>query len=287
MRETLLIRGLLLKYMAMKLGVFENWRKVKMSEWTRGARLMVLSCWILLFAVPAHAEPAEQVQELPASAVQAVPSPAEDFEAGVKADGKGDLIGALTLYKRAADAGYVPAQVRYADNLKRGQLTQAALKYYRMSAQGNRDGQYGLGALYEEGEGVKQNSAVARFLFEMAAEQGHRDASIRLAGAYLTGQASLDEAARQSPEALSAIRRAAGHDYLPALDALAVAYKEGKFGITPDPDQAEVIVAITNKMRGIVVKEKKKSALFKLLKGDSEKTVDNPKAGGQVNRGAK
>lgn len=258
-----------------------------MSEWTWGARLMVLSCWVLLFGIPAHAEPTEQVQELPASAVQATPSPAEDFEAGVKADAKGDLIGALTLYKRAADAGYVPAQVRYADNLKRGQLTQAALKYYRMSAQGNMDGQYGLGAMYEEGEGVKQNFAVARFLFEMSAEQGHREASFRLAEAYLREQAGLEEAQRQGPEALAAIRRAAGHDYLPAFDALAAAYKEGKFGITPDPAQAEVIVAITNKMRGIVVKEKKKSALFKLLKGDSEKTVDNPKAWGKAKRDTK
>ena len=265
-----------------------------MSEWKRRARLMVLSCWMLLFAVPVQAEPVDQVQELsasavqvapasevqaaPASAVQAVPTPAEVYEAGVKADAKGDSIGALTLYKQAADAGYVPAQVRYADRLKRGQLIPEALKYYRMSVQGNSDGRYGLGAMYAEGEGVKQDFGVARFLFGLAAEQGHQEASIRLAGAYLKGQAGLDEAERQGPEALSAIRRAAGFDHLPALDALAVAYREGKFGLTADPDQADVIVAITNKMRGIVVKEKEKSALFKLLKGDpAKKKADKPK----------
>ena len=268
-----------------------------MSEWKkRRARLMVLSYWMLLFAVPVQAEPVDQVQELsasavqvapasevqaaPASAVQAVPTPAEDYEAGVKADAKGDA-GALTLYKRAADAGYAQAQARYADRLKRGGIMDEAFKYYRMSVQqGNSVGQYGLGAMYDEGEkGVKQDFGVARFLFGLAAEQGHRDASIRLAGAYLRGQTGLDEAERQGPEALAAIRRAAGYDHLPALDALAVAYGEGKFGLTADPDQADVIVAVTNKMRGIVVKkeEKKKSALFKLLKGDPEKKADKPK----------
>lgn len=256
-----------------------------MSEWKRGAWQMVLSYWILLFAIPAQAELAEQVQELPASAVQAapasavqaVPTPAEDYEAGVKADSKHDSMGALTLFKRAADAGHDQAQARYAGYLKRGQLIPEALKYYRLSVQGNRDGQYGLGGMYEEGEGVKQDFGIARFLFGLAAEQGHQEASIRLAEAYLKGQAGLDETDRQSPAALSCIRRAAGYDHLPALDALAAAYREGKFGLIADPEQADVIVAITNRIRGVVVKEKKKSALFKFLKGDSEKKADNPK----------
>lgn len=239
---------------------------------------MVLSYWILLFAIPAQAEPADQALELPASAVQiapasavqAVPTPAEDYETGVKADEKGDVIEAITLYKRAADVGHVQAQARYADSLKRGQLVSEALRYYRMSIKSNKDGQYGLGTMYELGEGVKQDFGVARFLYGLSAEQGHREASIRLADIYLKGQAGLDESERQGPEALSWIRRAAGHGFLPALDALAVAYREGKFGVTADPEQADAIVAVTNKMRGVVVKEKKKSALFKLLKGDTE-----------------
>lgn len=256
-----------------------------MREWKRVGWLMILSYWMLIFSVPVQAEPADQLQELPASAVQvtpasavqAVPTPAENYEAGIKADAKGDMIGALTLYKQAADAGYAQAQARYADNLKKGQLITEAYKYYRMSVQGNKDGQYGLGEMYEVGEGVKQDFGVARFLFALSAEQGHRESSIRLADAYIKGQAGLDEAERHGPEALLAIRRAAGYDYLPALDALAEAYREGKFGLKADLDQSGVIVAITNKMRGLVVKEKEKSALFKLLKGDSTKKTDKPK----------
>lgn len=256
-----------------------------MSECKRGAWLIILLYWILLCAVPVQAEPAIQEQELPASAVQAAPAsavqavatPAEDYEAGIKADSAHDAMGALTLFKRAADAGHVQAQAIYADYLKRGQLFSEALKYFRMSVKGDRDGQYGLGTMYEEGEGIKQDFGVARFLYGLAAEQGQREASIRLAEAYLKGQPGVDESERQGPEALSWIRRAAGYDFLPALDALAVAYREGKLGLTADPDQADVIVAITNKMRGVVVKEKKKSTLFKFLKGDPEKKADNPK----------
>ena len=215
--------------------------------------------------------PANAVQAVPVSAVPTTPTPAEDYEAGIKAGAKGDMIGALDLYKQAADAGYAPAQARYADNLKRGQLIPEAIKYYRLGAQGDRDAQYGLGSMYEVGEGVKLDFGVARFLYSMAAEQGQREASIRLAEAYLKGQAGLEDADRQGAEALGWIRRAAGHDYLPAMDVLAVAYREGKYGLAVDPEQAGVIVAVTNKLRGIVVKEKKKSALFKLLKGDPAK----------------
>ena len=260
-----------------------------MSKWKQKAVLAFLSFWTFFFVVPAQAEPttpelpAGAVQIVPASAVQAIPTPVENYEAGVKAEGKNDLIGAIESYKLAADAGHVPAQVRYANYLKRGTFIAEALKYYRLSVQANNDGQYGLGAMYEEGEkGLKRDLGVARFLFSLAAEQGHREASIRLSEAYLKGQAGLDEADLQSAEALSWIRRAAGHDHLPAMDALAVAYREGKFGLTPDPDQADVIVTITNKMRGVVVKEKKKSALFKLLKGDPGKDEDNPKSKGKT-----
>ena len=263
-----------------------------MSKWKQKARLVFLSFWsfwAFFFVVPAQAEsttselPASEVQVVPASAVQATPTPVENYEAGIKAEGKNDLIGAIESYKLAADAGYIPAQVRYANYLKRGALIEEALKYYRLSVQANSDGQYGLGAMYEEGEkGLKRDLGVARFLFSLAAEQGHREASIRLCEAYLRGQAGLDEADLQGPEALSLIRRAAGHDYLPAMDALAVAYREGKFGLTPDPDQADVIVAITNKMRGVVVKEKKKSTLFKLLKGDPVKDADDSKSKGKA-----
>ena len=246
--------------------------------------LVMLTCGGVLFPAWAVAQsdaplldlPASSVQAVPASAVPAVtPTPADDYEAGIQADAKGDMIGALNLYKQAADAGYGPAQARYADNLKKGELVPDAVRYYRMGAQGNRDAQYGLGALYEVGEGVKQDFGVARFLYSMASEQGQREASIRLVEAYLKGQAGLEDADRQGPEALMWIRRAAGHDYLPAMDALAVAYREGKYGLTVDPEQADVIVGVTNKLRGVVVKEKKKSALFKLLKGDPAKKGDN------------
>ena len=233
-------------------------------------------------STPAPDEITEPAQKLPVNEIKAVPTPEEDYQAAIKAVETRDSINAVSLFKRAADAGHKQAQARYADYLKLGQLTDEALRYYRISIKSDPVGQYGLGTMYEEGEGVKRDFGVARFLFELAAEQGHQDASFRLAEAYLKGQAGLDLTDRQSPQALAAIRRAAGHGHLRAFDALEVAYRTGKFGITADAKQADVILAITNKMRGIVVKEKKKSALFKFLKGDPEEK--NKKKSNQQNK---
>lgn len=226
---------------------------------------------------PVKAETAESAQALTANNAKADPTPDEDYQAAIKAAEARDSIEAVSLFKRAADAGHKQAQARYADYVKLGQLTDEALMYYRMSIQSDPVGQYGLGTMYEEGDGVKQDFGVSRFLFGLAAEQGHQDASFRLAEAYIKGQAGLDITARQSPEALAAIRRAAGHGHLRAIDALEVAYRTGKFGITADVKQADIILAITNKMRGVVVKVKEKSGLYKFLKGDPNKKVKQPK----------
>ncbi len=256
-----------------------------MSVWKPAAWLAGLLFWAWVNAPvlaqqaagdPMLGLPASSVQAAPASGVPAVLTAAENYEAGVKAEGKGDVIGALTLFKLAADEGYAPAQGKYADSLRRGQLHPEALKYYRMSVKGDKGAEYGLGAMYEEGDGIKKDYSIARFLFGLAAEQGHKEAAFRLADAYIKGQDGLDEKERNGPEALAVLRRAAGHNYLPAMDALAVAYRQGKYGLTADPDQADVVVGVTNKLRGVVVKEKKKSALFKLLKGDPEKKPDTP-----------
>ena len=254
----------------------------------QGAWLLTLLCWVL-FAVPANAETTEPVQAetteptqtLPISPVKAENTPEEDYQAGVKAMETRDSIAAVSLFKRAADAGHKPAQARYADFLKAGQLIPVALRYFRMSIQGEPAGQYGLGAIYEEGDGIKQDFGVSRFLFGLAAEQGHEEAAARLAEAYLKGQQGLDAAERQGPEALAAIRRAAGFNHLRSLDALEAAYREGKFGIAVDKKQADVVLAITNKMRGIVVKVKKKSALYKFLKGDPKEKAKQPKKAAQ------
>ncbi len=198
--------------------------KCKQKVW-----LMALSCW----------------------ATVALAGPQEDYDAGVKAQSDRDMVGAMQMFRRAADAGHAMAQAQLANILDKSEFNLEAVSYYRKSAdQGNADGQLGLGTMYAVGEGVKQDLAEARKWVTLAAEQGHKKAINMLAGNYLSGGLGLADAARQGPEALRWITRAAENDNLRAIDALAVAYRTGQYGLAVDPKQADMWAAKANKIRG-------------------------------------
>lgn len=183
------------------------------------------------------------------------------YEAGTKAYKQGDAAGAMSLLKPAADAGHAPSQAMLGFILDKSLFYDDAVAYYRKAAeQSNPDGLYGLGVMYSEGSGVKQDFGEARRLIIKAAEHGHKEAVNVMAQAYINGGLGLDEAARQSAEALAWIQRSADNDDLPSIDALAAAYLSGQYGLTPDPKKAEVLVAKANKMRGITVKGGKKKS---------------------------
>lgn len=219
--------------------------------------------------------PAATAEEVPADQAQAGVqiSAADDyFAAANQAQNKGDLMTAMTLFQRAADSGHAAAQASYAAILQRGQAVEEALKYYRLSAaQGDRDGQYGLGMLHFLGEGVRKNLTEARQWFARAAVQEHVYAANMMADAYISGRMDLSVAERQSVAALPWIQRAAGYDYVPALDALADAYRFGQYGLTVDTEQADKLATRASKVRGKpLASEKKRSSLYKFFKGDSE-----------------
>ena len=268
--------------------------------------------WLMIMSSLALAAPG---QEPPASAVRAATAekkvstnPVKDYEEGLRllalGEGQGSLdafIDAAERFRLAADAGHAGAQARYGLSVERGQMLEEAIKYYRLSAdQGHMDGQFGLGSMYLYGEGVTQDFAEARKWLTLAGEQGHKVALNIIAAAYLRRELSadelallkpkatknyirsglgLDESARRSPEALVWIQRAADSDSLPALEALALAYRSGQFGLTADAQKADAIVAKMNILLGITkVETKKRSALYRLLRGDdSEKNSEKPK----------
>ena len=65
-----------------------------------------------------------------------------------------------------------------------------------------------------------------------------------------------DAAALCGSEHLALIKRAADIDYVPAVTALAEAYRSGKYGLAADPQQAADLDARANKLLGIVAKAK-------------------------------
>ncbi len=195
-----------------------------------------------------------------ASAVGAIPSPEEDYQAALKADDAGDMVDAGRLFMRAAKAGHAAAQATVALGLRTGSADKQAFEFFRKAAeQGNALGQLGLGTMYAESGVVPQDFAEARKWIARAADQGDKKAIHIMADAYISGQFGLDEAARNSPEALDWIKRAVAIDDPTAIRALAKAYRSGQFGLAVDPKQADDLDAKANKLLGIVEKKKKKT----------------------------
>lgn len=185
----------------------------------------------------------------------------EDFEAGKKAFDAGDLVGAMTPLKRAADADHAQAQVLLAYILDYSEFDEEAIAYYRKAAEkGNADGQFGLGSMIANGEGIpKKDPIEGRRWIKLAAEQGQKMAINVIAQAYLNGYLGLTEAERSNEETLRWVRLAAEQDSLPAIDALALAYREGKLGLSTDLVRATELEAKARKLRNLKdTKEKKK-----------------------------
>ncbi len=169
-------------------------------------------------------------------------APQDDFQAGQQAYYKGDVVGAMPVLKRAADAGHAPAQSLYAYILDKAEYNEEAAQYYRRAAdQGDPDGQFGLGALYAVGEGVQRDAAMARQWLERAGGQGHGNAIVALSQAFLSENLGYK---RDPGDAagLAWVRKAAELDALPALDYLAKGYRSGAFGAV-DVAQAERLEA--------------------------------------------
>jgi TPR repeat protein len=142
--------------------------------------------------IPANA----QVTEAPADAV---PSTEEDLARGLTAYNAGDLIGAMAIYRKAADAGSTEAKVRLAWILDQSEDNAGALQLYKQAAAaGDPAGQFGLAEFYANGEGVERDLRRAVKLFTEAANKGHKRAMLVLATAYTDGSLGVPPSERQA-----------------------------------------------------------------------------------------
>ncbi|MBI4985819.1 MAG: sel1 repeat family protein [Rhodocyclales bacterium] len=177
---------------------------------------------------------------------------AEDYAAGAKRYAVGDLIAAMPLLRRAADAGHAQAQAAIAEILDQSDSSEEAVEYFRKSAaQGNADGQFGLGTLLAAGQGVPKNPAEARKWILLAAEQGHKLAINELALAYIAGGLDLADSERKGVEAARWIRSSADNGYLAAMEKLVVAYRNGELGFAKDVKASEQWAEKIRTARGI------------------------------------
>jgi uncharacterized protein len=129
----------------------------------------------------------------------AVAGPEQDNEQAVKEFNRGDLVASMALWRKAANAGYAPAQVWLGDVLDKSEEDQEAVEWYRKAAaQGDVAGEFGLGQMYAKGEGVKKDLAEARAHILRAAEKNHLPAMMVMMGAYRVGSLGVIPDAAQA-----------------------------------------------------------------------------------------
>lgn len=124
---------------------------------------------------------------------------AETFEKGLAAYNRGDLPGALPLFRQAAEDGSADAQAWLGYLLDLAEENTEAVRWYRAAAdQGHKEGLAGLADMYAKGEGVEKDLAEARSLYEKAADAGQDRAARVLAYAYEKGGLDVEPDAGQA-----------------------------------------------------------------------------------------
>ena len=144
----------------------------------------------------------------------------------------------------AVEAGDPIAQMQHGVTLLRAGKADEGANYVRKSAsQGLTAAQYVLGHLYDTGEGVKADKALAKDLTQKAAQGGHRVAMYDLA-VYYVDEAETASANGQSAEAQAAMgravqwfRKAGAFGMTDAQFNVAVLYDQGN-GTPSDPAEA-------------------------------------------------
>lgn len=147
----------------------------------------------------------------------------------------------IVALKKAAQQGDPDAQYRlgylYEDGDGVAENSAEAVKWYReAAAQGNADAQFRLGLMYEDGNGVAKKAEKADKWIRRAAEQGHAEAQYWLGHMYQY----QDGLFRNSAEAVKWYRMAAEQGYIPAQRELGFMYSFGQhFGQGMMEDNAE------------------------------------------------
>jgi TPR repeat protein len=148
---------------------------------------------------------------------------------------------AANWIKKAAAAGYPPAESKLADDYRTGHGIAAnqalAINFDRLAAAaGLADAQNNLGQIYQQAIGVKEDDVQALHLFQQAAGQGLPAAEDNLGEAYLSGRGTPMD----PPTAAAWLARAAAAGDENAENSLGYMYYLG-LGVTADPARAATL----------------------------------------------
>lgn len=141
-------------------------------------------------------------------------SPQEDTERAEKEFERGNLIVAMELWRKAAEAGHAPAQVWLGEILDKSEEDEEAVAWYRKAAdQGDAGGEFGLGQMYAKGEGVKQDNEKALAHILRAAEKNHLSAAIAMKDIYKNGNYGVAVDLAQSEKWDAKVKEILGPDH--------------------------------------------------------------------------
>lgn len=119
-------------------------------------------------------------------------TPEDDTRKGMEIFYQGDMVGAMQLYRKAAEQGYAPAQVKLAAILDRSEFNEEAQLWYQKAVeQNNAEAQFGLGMMHVKGEAPEPDMEKALSLITAAAEQGFYKAVEMMVQAYRQGELGL------------------------------------------------------------------------------------------------
>lgn len=162
--------------------------------------------------------------------------PAEDTQKGMDAFLSGDTVGAMRLYRKAAEQGYAPAQEKLAHILDQSEFNEEALEWFRKAAeQNNAEGQYGLGMMYLAGDGVEKDTEQALQLIQTAAEQGLLRAMMSMFHISKNGEHGHPVDLKL---AVSWLEKIAASDNQWAIEKLAKGYRNGELGLAINDEKA-------------------------------------------------
>ena len=163
-------------------------------------------------------------------------TPHDDVVKAKEAFDRADIVSAMAFYRKAAEAGYAPAQTRLAYLLDQSEENEEAVAWYKRAIEnGDAAAEFGLAGMYVSGDGIPQNTEEALRLFTSSANKNHIPAIHVMAAAYEKGEMGL----RIDYEAARAwLEKSVQLDDPWSIERLSRAYRNGELGLRIDRQKA-------------------------------------------------
>ncbi len=161
----------------------------------------------------------------------------ETLRDGELAYNRGDIVGAMSLFRKAAEEGHPTAQVRLARILDAAGDNTGAVRWFKQAAElGDAEASYELGTKYAFGEGVDKDLDTAVKLITDAAQGGYSQALRTLVLAYENGGLGLSV---DHERAVSWLREGVARKDPWSIQRLAQSYEQGELGLPVNLDEAK------------------------------------------------